>query len=197
MIIAHNFAAMNATRQFKLNKKTQQTATERLSSGFRINRAADDAAGLAISEKMRAQIRGLDQGTRNVQDGISFCNVADGALNEVHAVLGRIRELAVKAASDTYVEEDRRAIEDEFSQLKQEIDRISRTTEFNTKRIFDDGVFKVEFSDDICLCILQPVYLQFIPNMIQPHFWIRHTLRHLIQTQNLQCYKAPASSLIK
>lgn len=141
---------MNATRQFKLNKKTQQTATERLSSGFRINRAADDAAGLAISEKMRAQIRGLDQGTRNVQDGISFCNVADGALNEVHAVLGRIRELAVKAASDTYVEEDRRAIEDEFSKLKQEIDRISRTTEFNTKRIFDDGVFKVEFSDDIC-----------------------------------------------
>lgn len=150
MIIAHNFAAMNATRQFKLNSKTQETATERLASGFRINRAADDAAGLAISEKMRAQIRGLDQGTRNVQDGISFCNVADGALNEVHAVLGRIRELAVKAASDTYVEEDRQAIEDEFSQLKEEIDRISRTTEFNTKRIFDDGVFKIEFSDDIC-----------------------------------------------
>ncbi len=150
MIIAHNLAAMNATRQFKLNNKLQTTATERLSSGFRINRAADDAAGLAISEKMRAQIRGLDQGTQNVQDGINFCNVADGALNEVHAVLGRIRELAVKAASDTYVEEDRQAIEDEFSQLKEEIDRISRTTEFNTKRIFDDGVFKIEFSDDIC-----------------------------------------------
>lgn len=141
---------MNTTRQFKLNTKTKQTAVERLSSGFRINRAADDAAGLAISEKMRAQIRGLHQGSRNVQDGISFCNVADGALNEVHAILGRIRELAVQAASDTYVEQDRQAIEDEFTQLKDEINRISRTTEFNTKRIFDDGVFKVEFSDDIC-----------------------------------------------
>lgn len=150
MIIAHNLSAQNAQRQLKLNTKHGATSMERLSSGFRINRAADDAAGLAISEKMRAQIRGLDQGTRNVQDGISFCNVADGALNEVHAVLGRIRELAVQAASDTYVESDRRAIDDEFEQLKDEINRISRTTEFNTMRIFDDGAFKIEFSDDVC-----------------------------------------------
>ena len=126
MVIAHNPTAQNAQRQLKLNRKHGQTSMERLSSGFRINRAADDAAGLAISEKMRSQIRGLDQGTRNVQDGISFCNVADGALNEVHAVLGRIRELAVQAASGTYVDSDRRAIEDEFNQLKDEINRIIR-----------------------------------------------------------------------
>lgn len=150
MVITHNLSSMNIARQFKLTTKIKQTAAERLSSGFRINRAADDAAGLAISEKMRSQIRGLNQGARNVQDGISFCHVADGALNEVHAVLGRIRELAVQASSDTYVEEDRAAIEAEFVQLKEEINRISRTTEFNTKRIFDDGIFKIEFSDDIC-----------------------------------------------
>lgn len=150
MRIQHNIAAMYINRQMRITKKTAVRNMERLSSGYCINRAADDAAGLAISEKMRSQIRGLQKGSQNVQEGISFCNVAEGALNEVHNILGRVKELAVQAASDTYVLEDRQAIEAEFTQLKKEINRISRTTEFNTMRIFDDGQFKIEFSDDIC-----------------------------------------------
>ncbi len=150
MIIAHNLSAMNAQRQLGIVAKKRAKATERLSSGYRINRAADDAANLAISEKMRAQIRGLDKGSQNVQHAIGFCNVAEGALQEVHSILGRVKELAVQAASDTYVEQDRQAIEDEFVQLKKEINNISRTTEYNTMRIFDEGKFDIEFSDTIC-----------------------------------------------
>ena len=125
MIIQHKMLAMNAARQLGIATKSKVKRTERLSSGYRINRAADDAASLAISEKMRAQIRGLQKGSQNVQEAISFCNVGEGALNEVHDILGRIKELAVQAASDTYVLEDREAIEAEFSQLKDEINRIS------------------------------------------------------------------------
>lgn len=150
MIIQHDILAMNAARQLGIATKTKAKRTERLSSGYRINRSADDAASLAISEKMRAQIRGLQKGTRNVQEAIGFCNVADGALNEVHNILDRVKELAVQAASDTYVLEDREAIEAEFKQLKEEINRISKTTEYNTMRIFDDGEFKIEFSDEYC-----------------------------------------------
>lgn len=150
MIIQHNMLAMNAARQLEIAQNTKVKRMERLSSGYRINRAADDAASLAISEKMRAQIRGLSKGSQNVQEAISFCNVAEGALNEVHDILGRVKELAVQAASDTYVLEDREAIEAEFTQLKDEINRISKTTEYNTMRIFDDGRFEVEFTDDVC-----------------------------------------------
>lgn len=150
MIIQHNMTAMMMSRQIGIASKASAKRKERLASGYRINRAADDAASLAISEKMRAQIRGLQKGSQNVQEAISFCNVAEGALNEVHDILGRIKELAVQAASDTYVLEDRKAIEEEFKELKDEINRISKTTEFNTMRIFDDGEFKIEFSDEIC-----------------------------------------------
>ena len=150
MIIQHNLMAMNTARQLGIASNAKAKRTERLSSGYRINQAADDAASLAISEKMRAQIRGLQKGSQNVQEAISFCNVAEGALNEVHDILGRVKELAVQAASDTYVLEDREAIEAEFKQLKEEINRISETTEYNTMRIFDDGDFKIEFSDEFC-----------------------------------------------
>lgn len=150
MVVQHNIAAMMMSRQLGIAAKASSKRMERLGSGYRINRAADDAASLAISEKMRAQIRGLQKGSQNVQEGISFCNVAEGALNEVHDILSRVKELAVQAASDTYVLEDREAIEAEFKQLKEEINRISKTTEFNSMRIFDDGEFKIEFSDEIC-----------------------------------------------
>lgn len=150
MIIQHNMLAMNTLRQLGIATNTKLKKMERISSGYQLNRAADDAASLAISEKMRAQIRGLQKGSQNVQEAISFCNVGEGALNEVHDILGRVKELAVQAASDTYVLEDREAIEAEFTQLKDEINRISKTTEFNTMRIFDDGRFKVEFTDDVC-----------------------------------------------
>lgn len=150
MVVQHNMMAMMMARQMGIASRDTTKRMERLSSGYRINRAGDDAASLAISEKMRAQIRGLQKGSQNVQEAISFCNVAEGALNEVHDILGRIKELAVQAASDTYVFEDREAIEAEFDQLKDEINRISKTTEYNTMRIFDDGEFKIEFSDEFC-----------------------------------------------
>lgn len=136
-IIVHNMQAMTAQRVYKINTDKRGKASERLSSGFRINRAADDAAGLTISEGMRAQIRGLDQGARNVQDGISLVHVADGALQEVQEMLQRMTELSVQAANDTYTAEDRQKIQDEISQLILEIDRIGNDTEFNTLKVFD------------------------------------------------------------
>ncbi|MGB9977612.1 flagellin [Thermovenabulum sp.] len=137
MRINHNISALNAYRQLTVNNNTMQKSLEKLSSGFRINRAGDDAAGLAISEKMRAQIRGLEQAVRNAQDGISMIQTAEGALNEVHSILQRMRELAVQASNDTNTTEDRRAIGDELVQLKNEIDRISETTAFNTKKLLN------------------------------------------------------------
>lgn len=139
MNIAHNMLAMNADRQFNINKKRKEKSTEKLSSGFRVNRAADDAAGLSISEKMRWQIRGLEMASRNVQDGISILQVADGALGEVHSILDRMKELSVQAANDTNVEADRQAIQAEIDCLIEEIDRIGRETEFNTKKVFEGG----------------------------------------------------------
>ena len=112
---------------------------EKLSSGLRINRAGDDAAGLAISEKMRGQIRGLDQAAKNAQDGISLIQTAEGALNETHDILQRMRELAVQAANDTNTGDDRKEIQKEINQLTSEIDRIGNTTEFNTKKLLDGG----------------------------------------------------------
>ncbi|CCJ33792.1 flagellin [Caloramator australicus] len=137
MIINHNLNAMNAHRNLAMNNTALGKSVEKLSSGLRINRAGDDAAGLAISEKMRGQIRGLEQAARNSQDAISLIQTAEGALNETHAILQRMRELAVQAANDTNVEEDRTAISNEISQLKSEIDRIAGQTEFNTQKLLD------------------------------------------------------------
>lgn len=148
MIIAHNMPAMFTDRQLGINKRTRIKAMERLSSGYKVNKAADNASGLSISEKMRGQIRGLMRGAQNVQEGISFCNVADGALQEVHSVLQRIRELSVQAASDTNVSADRKAINGEIDFLKKEINRISLDTEYNTYNIFSTA-FELQFSDDL------------------------------------------------
>lgn len=137
MIINHNIAALNTYRQLSSNNVMGQKSLEKLSSGLRINRAGDDAAGLAISEKMRAQIRGLDQAARNAQDGISMIQTAEGALNEVHAILQRMRELATQAANDTNTEVDRGEIQKEINQLTSEINRIGNTTEFNTQKLIN------------------------------------------------------------
>lgn len=137
MIINNNMQAINAHRQLGINATAQSKSIEKLSSGLRINRAGDDAAGLSISEKMRAQIRGLNQASRNAQDGISLIQTAEGALNETHAILQRMRELAVQAANDTYVENDRSYIQAEIKQLTAEINRIASTTEFNTQKLLD------------------------------------------------------------
>jgi len=131
MVVQHNLTAMNSNRMLGLTQSTQAKSTEKLSSGYRINRAADDAAGLAISEKMRKQIRGLTQASSNAQDGISAVQTAEGALNEVQDMLQRMNELAVKAANGTNSESDRSAIQDEINQLTTEIDRVSTTTKFN------------------------------------------------------------------
>ena len=139
MIINHNLNAMNAHRNFGSNNVNSAKSMEKLSSGLRINRAGDDAAGLAISEKMRGQIRGLDQASRNSQDGISMIQTAEGALNETHAILQRMRELAVQASNDTNVTKDRDAIQGEMNQLTAEISRIGNTTEFNTQKVLNGG----------------------------------------------------------
>ncbi|OLN24036.1 hypothetical protein BTO30_01050 [Domibacillus antri] len=137
MIINHNIQALNTYRQFGAANAAQGKSMEKLSSGLRINRAGDDAAGLAISEKMRGQIRGLDQATRNAQDSISLIQTAEGALNETHSILQRMRELSVQSSNDTATDADRKELQKEISQLKEEIDRISNTTEFNTKKLLN------------------------------------------------------------
>ena len=136
MIVQHNMSAANTNRQLGVTNGNLSKATEKLSSGYRINRAGDDAAGLSISEKMRGQIRGLEQGSTNAQDGISLIQTAEGALNEVHSVLQRMRELAVQGANDTNVTQDRTSIYEEMEQLAKEINRIACTTEFNTMKLF-------------------------------------------------------------
>ncbi len=135
MIVQHNMTSLNANRQLNITNGSLAKKTEKLSSGYRVNRAADDAAGLSISEKMRAQIRGLDQASSNAQDGISLIQTAEGALNEIHSVLQRMRELTVQAANDTNVTADRRAIAKEIRALTSEIDRIATQTEFNTMKL--------------------------------------------------------------
>ena len=139
MRINHNIAALNTYRQLSNNQSTTSKSLEKLSSGLRINRAGDDAAGLAISEKMRGQIRGLDQASRNANDGISLIQTAEGALNETQSILQRMRELAVQAANDTNTGNDRTEIQKEIDQLTQEIDRIGNSTEFNTKKLLNGG----------------------------------------------------------
>lgn len=140
MVVQHNLSAMNTNRQLGIITDSQAGATEKLSSGYKINRAADDAAGLAISEKMRSQIRGLDRASANAQDGISLIQVAEGALNETHAILQRMNELATQAANDTNTSTDRDAIQQEINQLTSEINRIRSTTQFNTMNLLD-GTF--------------------------------------------------------
>ncbi|EMS72392.1 flagellin [Ruminiclostridium cellobioparum] len=137
MRINHNVTAMNTHRQLTANTGASAKSVEKLSSGLRINRAGDDAAGLAISEKMRGQIRGLDQATRNSQDGISLIQTAEGALNETHSILQRMRELAVQAGNDTNTETDRTQLQTEITQLQSEINRIADTTQFNTKTLLN------------------------------------------------------------
>ena len=136
MVVAHNMMAMNAQRQFNIVGNSKKKSTEKLSSGYRINRAADDAAGLSISEKMRRQIRGLNQGANNTMDGISLLQVADGALSEVHDMLHRVTELSIQAANGTNTTEDREAIQQEVNQIMSEINRISDTTTFNERKLF-------------------------------------------------------------
>ena len=137
MVVQHNLTAMNTNRQLGITTGAQAKSTEKLSSGYRINRAGDDAAGLSISEKMRSQIRGLDKASTNAQDGISAIQVAEGALNETHSILQRMNELATQAANDTNTETDREAIKAEIDQLVSEIDRIQSTTQFNTMNLLD------------------------------------------------------------
>ncbi|MGG1249222.1 flagellin [Brevibacillus agri] len=140
MRINHNIASLNTYRQLTGNQAATNKNIEKLSSGLRINRAGDDAAGLAISEKMRSQVRGLDMASKNAQDGISMIQTAEGALNETHSILQRMRELAVQSASGTNTADDRKALQDEVKQLKDEIDRIGNTTEFNTQKLLNGNL---------------------------------------------------------
>jgi flagellin len=145
MRINHNIAALNTYRQLSTNNANTSKSLEKLSSGYRINRAGDDAAGLAISEKMRGQIRGLDQATRNAQDGISLIQTAEGALSETHSILQRMRELAVQSSNDANTNADRTEIQKEISQLSEEITRISDNTEFNTMTLLDGSYSSTGF----------------------------------------------------
>ena len=137
MVVQHNLQAMNSNRQLGIVSGAQAKSTEKLSSGYRINRAADDAAGLSISEKMRSQIRGLNKASSNAQDGISLIQTAEGALSETHSILQRMNELATQAANDTNTTADRNAIQSEMNQLASEINRIQSTTQFNTQNLLD------------------------------------------------------------
>ena len=139
MVVQHNMQAMNANRMLNVTTGAQSKSTEKLSSGYKINRAADDAAGLSISEKMRKQIRGLDQASSNAQDGVSAVQTAEGALTEVHSMLQRMNELAVQAANGTNSESDRQSIQDEIDQLTTEIDRVAETTKFNETYLLKGG----------------------------------------------------------
>lgn len=140
MRINHNLSALNSWRQLTLTNNDMQKTLERLSSGLKINRASDDAAGLAISEKMRGQVKGLEMASKNAQDAISLIQTAEGALSEVHSILQRMRELSVQAATDTNTDVDRSNIQSEIDQLRDEIDRISRATEFNTKKLLNGNL---------------------------------------------------------
>lgn len=137
MVVQHNLTAMNSNRMLGVTTNSQAKSSEKLSSGFKINRAGDDAAGLKISEKMRSQVRGLNRASTNAQDGVSLIQTAEGALNEAHSILQRMNELAVQGANDTNENIDREAINQELDQLTQELDRISTTTQFNKQNLLD------------------------------------------------------------
>lgn len=139
MRIQHNISALNTHRNLTANQSQSSKNLEKLSSGYKINRAGDDAAGLAISEKMRGQIRGLDMASKNAQDSISLIQTAEGALNETHSILQRMRELAVQSSNDTNVTSDRTALQQEVNALSEEITRIANNTEFNTQKLLSGG----------------------------------------------------------
>ena len=145
MIIQHNMRAMNANRQLNVISSEQAKSTEKLSSGYRINRAADDAAGLSISEKMRAQVRGLTQASRNAQDGISMVQTAEGALGEVTSMLQRMNELAVQASTGTVNSVQKGYLNDEVNALKEEINRIGTDTKFNGTELFNSSTASYDF----------------------------------------------------
>ena len=151
MVVQHNMTALNANRQLSITNTNLARSTEKLSSGYRINRASDDAAGLSISEKMRGQIRGLKQASTNAQDGQSLIQTAEGAMNEIHSVLQRMRELTVQAKNDTYKKEDREKIKEEVGQLQSEITRIATQTQFNKMNLltgsYNDKQFQVGAND--------------------------------------------------
>ena len=137
MVVQHNLTAMNSNRMLGITTGQQAKTSEKLSSGYKVNRAGDDAAGLTISEKMRSQIRGLNKASVNAQDGVSLIQVAEGALNETHSILQRMNELATQAANDTNTSADRGALQKEINQLASEISRIRSTTQFNTMNLLD------------------------------------------------------------
>ena len=145
MRIQHNISALNTHRNLTFNNTQSGKNLEKLSSGYKVNRAGDDAAGLAISEKMRGQIRGLDMATKNAQDSISLIQTAEGALNETHAILQRMRELAVQSSNDTNVSADRTALQKEVDALVSEITRISTDTEFNTQKLLNGSFASSKF----------------------------------------------------
>lgn len=145
MIVQHNMTALNANRQLGVTNTNLARSTEKLSSGYRINRASDDAAGLSISEKMRGQIRGLKQASTNAQDGQSLIQTAEGAMNEIHSVLQRMRELTVQAKNDTYLREDRAKIKTEVDQLQSEITRIATQTQFNKMNLLTGSYKSMQF----------------------------------------------------
>ena len=149
MVVQHNLTAMNSNRMLGLTTKTQAKSTEKLSSGYKINRAADDAAGLSISEKMRKQIRGLTQASLNAQDGISAVQTAEGALTEVHDMLQRMNELAVKASNGTMSKDDREYVQNEVDQLVTEIDRVAETTKFNETYLLKGDDTKAPVSESV------------------------------------------------
>lgn len=140
LVVQHNMSAINANNKMNVNVSGLQKATEKLSSGYQINRAGDNASGLAVSEKMRSQIRGLSQAVKNTNDGISLIQTAEGGLNETHSILQRMRELSVQASNGTYTDSDREAIQLEVDALKSEIDRISESTEYNTMKLLDGSL---------------------------------------------------------
>ena len=144
MVVQHNLSAMNANRMLNVTTSAQSKSTEKLSSGYKINRAADDAAGLSISEKMRKQIKGLTQASSNAQDGVSAVQTAEGALTEVHSMLQRMNELAVHSSNGTNSQTDRKAIQDEIDQLTSEIDRVSETTKFNETYLLKGDATKTD-----------------------------------------------------
>ena len=163
MVVQHNLQAMNANRMLNITTGSQSKSAEKLSSGYRINRAADDAAGLSISEKMRKQIRGLDQASTNAEDGVSSVQTAEGALTEVHSMLQRMNQLAVQSANGTNSETDRKAIQDEIDQLTKEIDRVSETTKFNeTYLLKGDGTETVKETVNVQAAAAVPVKASYV-----------------------------------
>lgn len=179
MRINNNLISINAHRQLGVTQSSLAKSLEKLSSGQRVNRAGDDAAGLSISEKMRAQIRGVSQASRNIQDGISLIQTAEGAMQEVHAMLQRGRELAVQAANDTNTQEDKAQLQMEVDQLFKEVDRIANTTEFNTVKLLN----RTESTDDsVSQLIIQGLktgWMELATNMIQTHFGLTASNRQL------------------